>query len=210
MAARTLGTITSGTSSPSGRSQTRAAAPRSTASGAKSWPSARKPGTQKKRAPGNTPAVEYASPRISTSGAPFPINSRRVIGRARIPRAGVLPAPLMSPAASRGSDRVRLRPTLIGGYSQIRQSEGHDLLERRRSHHAAVDLAPRLVHHHRHQQAGFAGGRVADERGHEVGLGVAAVAVGLLRRAGLAGQLVALDARLLRGAARAEHALEHA
>src|SRR3954454_11376564 len=210
MAARTSPTRTSGTPRPSGRSHTRATAPRSTASGAKSWPSARKPGTQKKRAPGNTPAVEYASPRISTSGAPFPINSRRVIGRARIPRAGVLPAPLMSPAASRGSDRVRLRPTLIGGYSQVREREGHDLLERRRRHHAAVDLALRLVDHHRHQQARLASRRVADERGHELGLGVAAVPVRLLRRTGLARQLVAVHPRLLRRAARAQHALEHA
>ena len=54
MAARTSGTITSGTPSPSGRSQTSAAAPRSTASGAKSCPSDRKPGTQKKSAPGTT------------------------------------------------------------------------------------------------------------------------------------------------------------
>src|SRR3954471_17654447 len=181
MAARTSSTSTSGTPRPSGRSHTRATAPRSTAWGAKSWPSARKPGTQKKSAPGNTPAVEYASPRISTSGAPFPINSRRVIGR----------------------------PSLVGRYSQIRQSEGHDLLERRRRHHAAVDLPPRLVHHHRHQEAGLAGRRVADEGGHEVGLGVAAVAVRLLRRARLARQLVALNPRLLGGAARAEHSFEH-
>src|SRR3954467_13339696 len=135
MAARTSSTITSGTPSPRGRWQTSAAAPRSIAWGAKSWPSARKPGTQKKSEPGSTASVEYASPVTSTSGAPFPINSRRVIGP----------------------------PSLIGGYAQIRERELHDLLERGRGHRASVDVAARLVHHYRHQQARLAGGRVADE-----------------------------------------------
>ena len=54
IAARTSSTTTSGTPSPSGRSHTSAAAPRATASGAKSWPSERNPGTQKKSAPGVT------------------------------------------------------------------------------------------------------------------------------------------------------------
>ena len=53
------------------------------------------------------------------------------------------------------------------------------------------------------------GGGEADERGDELGLGVAAVLVRLLRRAGLAAQLVAVDRRAGRRAARAEHALEH-
>ena len=54
IAARTSGTNSSGTASPSGRWQTSATAPRSTAWGAKSWPSARNPGTQKKSVPGVT------------------------------------------------------------------------------------------------------------------------------------------------------------
>ena len=54
MAARTSGTTSSGTPSPSGRWDTSATAPRSTASGAKSCPSARKPGTQKKSVPSVT------------------------------------------------------------------------------------------------------------------------------------------------------------
>ncbi len=58
IAARTLGTITSGTPRSSGRSHTSATAPCSTACGAKSWPSARKPGTQKNRVPGATAVVE--------------------------------------------------------------------------------------------------------------------------------------------------------
>ena len=51
---RTSSTCTSGTPSPSGRATTSAAAPRATASGAKSWPSRVKPGTQKNRNPGST------------------------------------------------------------------------------------------------------------------------------------------------------------
>ncbi len=54
IAARTPGTRTSGTPSPSGRWTTSATAPRAIASGAKSCPSAVKPGTQKNRAPGCT------------------------------------------------------------------------------------------------------------------------------------------------------------
>jgi len=54
IAARTFGTSTSGTPSPSRRSHTSAAAPRRIASGAKSCPSATAPGTQKKSAPGST------------------------------------------------------------------------------------------------------------------------------------------------------------
>ena len=77
--ARTSSTTTSGTPRPSGRWHTSAAAPRSTASGAKSWPSTLKPGTQKKSVPSETLRLEYASPVISTSGAPSPIRSRRVM-----------------------------------------------------------------------------------------------------------------------------------
>ena len=58
MAARTSSTTTSGTPRPSGRCTTSAAAPRSTASGAKSCPSAVNPGTQKKSVPGRTLVLE--------------------------------------------------------------------------------------------------------------------------------------------------------
>ena len=54
IAARASGTITSGTPRPSGRSHTSAAAPRRTASGAKSCPSLVNPRTQKKSVPGVT------------------------------------------------------------------------------------------------------------------------------------------------------------
>ena len=54
MAARTSSTRTSGTPRPSGRATTSAAAPRATASGAKSCPSRVKPGTQKNSVPGTT------------------------------------------------------------------------------------------------------------------------------------------------------------
>ena len=54
IAARMSSTWTSGTPSPSGRQTTSAAAPRATASGAKSWPSRVKPGTQKNSVPGCT------------------------------------------------------------------------------------------------------------------------------------------------------------
>ena len=52
IAPRTSSTRTSGTPSPSGRWTTSAAAPRATASAAKSCPSRVKPGTQKNRVPG--------------------------------------------------------------------------------------------------------------------------------------------------------------
>ena len=58
IAARTSSTTTSGTPRPSGRSHTSATAPRSTASGAKSWPSAVKPRTQKKSVPEETLPLE--------------------------------------------------------------------------------------------------------------------------------------------------------
>jgi hypothetical protein len=54
MAARMSSTCTSGTPRPSGRQTTSAAAPRATASAAKSWPSRVKPGTQKNSVPGAT------------------------------------------------------------------------------------------------------------------------------------------------------------
>ena len=54
IAARMSSTCTSGTPSPSGRVTTSAAAPRATASGAKSCPSRVKPGTQKNSVPGST------------------------------------------------------------------------------------------------------------------------------------------------------------
>ena len=91
IAARTLGTTTSGTPVPSGRSHTSAAAPRRTASAANTCPSTTKPGTQKKSVPGVTPSLRYASPAIGTSsrpgspgGAAIPAassSSRSVIGR---------------------------------------------------------------------------------------------------------------------------------
>src|SRR4051812_18711251 len=125
MAARTSSTITSGTPSPSGRWQTSAAAPRSTASGAKSCPSDLKPGTQKKSVPGVTLPLEYASPEISTGSAPFPIKSRRVMEATSLLRRDL----------------------------QIREGKLHDALEGGRGDGSAVDVAARLVDHHRHQQA---------------------------------------------------------
>src|SRR4051794_13795285 len=73
-------TWTSGTPSPSGRQTTSAAAPRATASGAKSCPSRVKPGTQKNKVPGSTLRLSKASPAISTSSGPSPSSSRSVIG----------------------------------------------------------------------------------------------------------------------------------
>ena len=57
MAARTSSTRTSGTPRPSGRWTTSAAAPRATASGAKSCPSRVNPGTQKNSVPGRDEPV---------------------------------------------------------------------------------------------------------------------------------------------------------
>ena len=50
----------------SGRSTTRATAPRSIASGANAWPSSRSPWTQKKSVPGAAARESYASSRMST------------------------------------------------------------------------------------------------------------------------------------------------
>src|SRR3954462_15176657 len=111
MAWRTLETTTSGTPRPSGRSHTSAAAPRAIASGAKSCPSARKPGTQKNSEPASTSAVEYARPVISTSGAPPPMSSRRVIA---------------------GEDNEGVGRALLRRDLQVRQGEREDLLECRR------------------------------------------------------------------------------
>src|SRR4051794_4595225 len=180
MAARASSTRSSGTPRPSGRSTTSAAAPRCTASGAKSWPSTLKPGTQKKSVPGVTARLSYASASTSTAGAPSPIRSRRVTGG----------------ESSAGSGASGRRDP------QVRQRERDDLLEGRRGHQAAVDLALRLVDHHGHEQARIAGRCEADERREVLRLRVAAVdRVGLLRRAGLAGERVAVDLRLLRRAA---------
>ena len=73
---------------------TSAAAPRSTASGAKSWPSRVNPGTQKKSAPGVTLSLAYASAEISTSGASRPIRSRRFMNSGRLLAASGGPSPL--------------------------------------------------------------------------------------------------------------------
>src|SRR3954451_20833647 len=78
MAERTSSTSTSGTPSPSGRWTTNAAAPRATASGAKSCPSRVKPGTQKNRVPGPTSRLSKVRPVTTTSG-PSPSNSRSVM-----------------------------------------------------------------------------------------------------------------------------------
>src|SRR3954454_11002779 len=78
MAARMSSTWTSGTPSPTGRQTTSAAAPRATASGAKSCPSRVKPGTQKNRVPGSTSRLSKARPVTTTSG-PSPSKSRSVM-----------------------------------------------------------------------------------------------------------------------------------
>src|SRR3954462_15029097 len=156
MAWRTLETTTSGTPRPSGRSHTSATAPRFTASGAKSCPSARKPGTQKNSEPASTSLLEYARLVMSTSGAPPPVSSRRVI--AGEDNEGV------------GAAQISLRRDL-----EIRERERQDLLEGRGRHDAAEDRALRLVDHHRNQQARVASRREADEGRHVLELRVAAV-----------------------------------
>ena len=98
----------------------------------------------------------------------------------------------------------------VGRDLQVVEREARDLAERRAGDQAAVDLALRLVDHHGDEQLRLLGGREADERGDVLALRVAARdRVGLLRRAGLAGQHVAGDRGAGGGAARAEHALEH-
>ena len=69
-----------GRSSSSGRSTTSATAPRSTASAAKSWPSARSRERRRTDRPGRTRELSYASP-PTTSGAP---SRRRAAPMARL------------------------------------------------------------------------------------------------------------------------------
>src|SRR3712207_4383302 len=113
--------------------------------------------------------------------------------------------------AARTSSRSIAAGRLLRGDAQVVERERGDLLERRGGDLAAVDLAAAgLVDHDGHEQLGAIGGREADERGDVAGVRVQAGGlVDLVRRAGLAGELVAGDLRLARRAARREDALEH-
>ena len=146
---------------PSGRSHTSAAAPRSTASGAKSWPSAREAGHAEEERPGRDGGVEYARPVISTAGAPCPISSRRSIAGESTPRR-----------APPGARRERsLAAAIAGRAARTSRSSGTPGA----ATVAAVDRALRLVDHHRHQQPRVARRREADERRDVLVLRVAAV-----------------------------------
>jgi hypothetical protein len=70
MAARTDATCTWVASTGTGRSTSRAAAPAVTACAAKSWPSARCPGTQQNSVPRRTPRESWVTSEISTAGSP--------------------------------------------------------------------------------------------------------------------------------------------
>ena len=70
IALRTSVTMSCGTETSRSRSTTSAAAPRSIASQARSWPSTRWPGTQKKSAPSDIVRVSYARSPISTGRPP--------------------------------------------------------------------------------------------------------------------------------------------
>ena len=63
----------------------------------------------------------------------------------------------------------RPRSTSVGRDPQVVEREAHDLAEGRPGDEPAVDLALRLVDHHRHQHARAVGGREADERGDVLG-----------------------------------------
>ena len=92
MATRTSPTTTCGTGRSSSWVTTRPAAPRATASGAKSWPSRVKPGTQKNSVPGSTRRLSNASPVISTSAGPSPRSSRRFMAGQSTGGSGRAPA----------------------------------------------------------------------------------------------------------------------
>src|SRR4051794_12510722 len=98
--------------------------------------------------------------------------------------------------------------SLIGRDLQVTQREVDDVAPGRRRALAAVDLALGLVDHDRREQLRVLGGREADERRDVLVLGVLAVDR-LLGRAGLARELVALDRRARRRAARLQHADQH-
>ena len=67
---RASSTTSCGTASSSGRSTTSATAPRATASAAKSWPSARRPGRRRTTLPARPPPASYARSLSSTGARP--------------------------------------------------------------------------------------------------------------------------------------------
>src|SRR5919201_5813601 len=209
IAARASPTITWVTGRSSRRSTTRVAAPLSTAAAAKSCPSLRAPGTQKKSAPGATWRLSYARPAISTSPSPatsatsVPASSSRgfIGGDCMAVRA----SGTLGGAAGGGGRRASL---LVGRDLEVGKREPRDLAERRRCDLAAVILALRSIDDHGDQQPRILGGGKAYERGDILRLRVVAVDRDL-RRPGLAGQRVARDADLRSRAPRRQDAHGH-
>src|SRR4051794_24518034 len=192
IARRTLGTTSCGTATSSGRSQTSATAPAATACGARSWPSTREPGTQKKSEPGPAVRASYASSVTSTEAAA----TTRVGASASVKRPRSI---------ARRVYRRRLPPPLPGRVRrdlEVLQAEARDLGERGRRDRAAPDRARRLLHLDEHDEPRLRRRHEADERRDVLAGRVAAERVRHLCRAGLAGDAVAGDLRLDAGAVR--------
>src|ERR687884_612430 len=92
---------------------------------------------------------------------------------------------------------------------QVTEIEARDLLERRCRDDAAEDRAARLVDGDEHDEPGTRRGTAADERRNVFAGGVPAVGVGFLRRARLAGDLIARDRGIRPGSFR-DDVLQHA
>ena len=192
-----VGHRTSGTPRPRGRAQRRATAPRATASGAKSWPSARSPGTQQKSAPGTTARESWVTA-VTRRGVALdgedvqlgrrPLEPHRGAGVAG--RTGLsLSSARHDPDRRGGRGRSRRR-----GHPQQVEGGGGDAKEQG----AAISppwYRPGLVDDHEDRELGILGGQEAGERRH-VGTGLVragVVDVGLAGGAGLPRHPVAVD-----------------
>ena len=163
IAARDDGTTSCGTSGSTARSTTRTAAPCSTASAAKSCPSACSPGTQKNAAPGVTARVSYARSRTSTgSGLPRTASgASAATRRSSSMSGGTLP--------SGGGVRCRVRRDL-----ELDEAVARDLGEGGRRDDAAPDRSVRLVDRDEHDEPRVLRRHDADERGDVARVGVPA------------------------------------
>src|SRR5947209_16998376 len=137
-----------GSSTSRKRSTTSASAPRSAARPAKSWPSARKPGTQKCRAPGSTASASYVSD---------------VMAPDALPRTSSGPIAGIRFDSSNGTRTLVDRA--VGRDRQVLGQEARDLLEGRRGDDAAEDVRTRGIDDDHHLDARVIRRQEADERG---------------------------------------------
>ena len=105
IAARESGTTSCGTATSSSRSTTSATAPASTTAGAKSWPSAVLPRTQKNSVPGPTSRLSNATSVISRS-VPSPATRASPSGSASLSSASLIARDSRNAAGGEGRRRA--------------------------------------------------------------------------------------------------------